>query len=186
MLPSRLSRSILLLAWGGLLSFGCEMRDEEARSGPASEWLEATARRLADGAATSATGGGSAGRLECIDNFTAGSRRAAEEGLPMLLVFRAAWCRWSGDLFDKVLADQAIAAAAGRVICVSVDADREAAVCRSFGVRVFPTLIVLDTDRRERFRSSGRAAQRGLDVALQAALAPPGKRVAAFPESPPR
>jgi hypothetical protein len=184
--PPCLSRPLLLFACGGLLALGCEIRDEEARSGPAAEWLEATARRLADGTPAAVTAASPSSRLECIDGFAAGSRKAAAGGLPMLLVFRATWCRWSSDLLDTVLANEAFAAATGRVVCVAIDADREAAVCRSFGVQIFPTVIVLDPDRRERFRGSGRAAQRGLDLALQAALAPPGKRVAVFPESTPR
>ncbi len=181
--PPRVSRRVLLAGCGGLLAIGCEVRDEEARAGPAAEWLEATAQRLSQGPATGPQAAVPAAGLEWIEGFEAGSRRAAERGLPLLLIFRAAWCRWSGELAEKVMADEQLLAATGRIVCASIDADREAAVCRSFGVRVFPTIIVLDADRRERFRGSGRAARRGLDGGLQAALAPAGRRIAAFPES---
>jgi hypothetical protein len=179
----RLSPRLMPIACGGLLALGCEVRDEEARSGPAAEWLEATARRLSDSQIQPTQAASAPRGLECIDGFAAGSRRAAEEGLPMLLVFRASWCRWSGDLADALATDAHLAAAAGRVICVSIDADHEAAVCRSFGVDAFPTVIVLGPDSRERFRGSGSAARRGLATAVQAALRPNGRRVAAFPES---
>ncbi len=174
------------IACGGLLALGCEVRDEEARSGPATEWLEATARRLGDPQATPATSTSPVRGVECIDGFAAGSKRAAEEGLPLLLIFRASWCRWSGELTEALAGDERLATTAGRVVCVSIDADREAAVCRSFGVAAFPTVIVIGPDSRERFRGSGAAARRGLAGALQAALAPAGRRVAGFPESTPR
>lgn len=173
-------RRLLVIAACGLPPIGCEVRDEEARTGPSAVWLETTARRLNDGRsmAVSRTGGGS---IEGVDGFAAGSRRATDAGLPMLLVFRASWCRWSGDFVESVLADERMAAAAGQVVCVAIDADREAAVCRSFGVRTFPTLLVLDADRRERFRATGAAARRGLAAALETAVAPPASRVAELP-----
>ena len=67
-----------------------------------------------------------------------------------------------------------------------VDADRDAATCRSFGVQIFPTAIVLDRDRRERFRASGLAAREGLAVAVEAALDDPPRRIASQPAPPPR
>jgi hypothetical protein len=177
-------RTLLAIAACGILLPGCEVRDEEVRTGPSAAWLETMARRLGDtpGKVTSRTDGG----VECIDGFAAGSRRAADAGLPMLLVFRAGWCRWSGTLVASVLADERIAAASGRIVCIAIDADREAAVCRSFGVRTFPTLIVLDADRRERFRATGAAARRGLAAALETAVAPATGRVAELPDRPAR
>lgn len=173
-------RRLLAIAACGIPLLGCEVRDEQPRSGPSAAWLETMARRLGDRPAKVAarTGGG----VECIDGFAAGSRRATDARLPMLLVFRASWCRWSGDLVESVLADSRMAAAPGRVVCVAIDADREAAVCRSFGVRAFPTLIVLDADRQERFRATGAAARSGLAAALETAVAPAAGRVAELPD----
>lgn len=179
-------RRLLGMAACGCLLVGCEVRDEEARTSPADAWYETMARRLDAGPTelrARATAGGS---VECIDSFAVGSRRARDGGLPMLLVFRAAWCRWSGDLVESVLADQRMASAAGRVVCVSIDADREPAICRSFGVQTFPTVLVLDSERRERFRATGAAARRGLAAAIDAACAgDDGPRVADLPATPP-
>lgn len=163
-----------------LLAAGCDVRDEEAHTGPAADWLESTAIRLASPTAPLVSRpAGSA--VECCDGFETGSRRASEAGLPLLLVFRATWCRWSGDLVDAVLADARLATAGGRFICASLDADRDAAVCRSFGVASFPTVIVLDADRREQFRASGAAARRDFAAALERVLARPHARVARTP-----
>jgi len=163
-----------------LLAAGCDVRDEEARTGPAAAWLESTAIRLSSSTATRATRPANSS-VECCDGFETGSRRASDAGLPLLLVFRASWCRWSGDLVDAVLADDRLASAGGRFICAAIDADRDAAVCRSFGVATFPTAIVLDADRREQFRASGEAARQGLTAALEGVLARPHSRVARTP-----
>jgi hypothetical protein len=164
----------------GLLAAGCDVRDEEARTGPAAAWLESTTIRLASPTAPLASRPNGSG-VECCDGFEAGSRRASEAGVPLLLVFRASWCRWSGDLVEAVLADARLATAGGRFICASIDADRDAAVCRSFGVAAFPTVIVLDADRREQFRASGAAARQGLASALEGVVARPRARVARTP-----
>ena len=160
-----------------LAATGCDVRDEEARTEPAAAWLETTAMRLAEPTATLANRPATSG-VECCDGFETGSRRASEAGLPLLLVFRASWCRWSGDLVDAVVADDRLATAGGRVICASIDADRDAAVCRSFGVAAFPTVIVLDANRREEFRATGAAAHQGLATALEGVLARPRERIA--------
>lgn len=178
-------RRLFAIAACGMLLAGCEVRDEEARSGPPSVWLETMAKRLGAGPARVASRAGGS-RVECVDGFAAGSRRATDAGLPMLLVFRASWCRWSANFVESVLADERMADATGRVVCVAIDADREAALCRSFGVRAFPTLIVLDAERRERFRASGSAARRGLSVALETAVAPAAGRIAELPAGPAR
>lgn len=160
-----------------LLAVGCDVRDEEARIGPAAAWLESTTNRLSSPSTPLASRPASAS-VECCDGFETGSRRASEAGLPLLLVFRASWCRWSGELVDAVLADERLATAGGRFICASIDADHDTAVCRSFGVAAFPTVIVLDADRREQFRASGAAARQGLAAALEGVLARPRSRVA--------
>lgn len=172
--------SLCLAVGCGLLAVGCDVRDEQARSGPATPWLESTARRLQAPLPTEVTRP-VGGRLECSAGYEAGSRRATEAGLPLVLVFRASWCRWSGGLLTAMVADDRLAALNGRFVCVSIDADREAATCRSFGVSGFPTVILLDADRREQFRATGAAARLGLAAAVESAVRRPRSRVAGLP-----
>lgn len=170
-----------------LLLAGCDVRDEEARRGTGSLWMTAALERLAGPRPRPAADTAAGGRgIEYIDGYAAGSRRAADAGLPMLLVFRANWCRWSQELVAETLADPRLAGLSGRIVAVSVDADRDAAACRSFGVRVFPTAIVLDRERRERFRASGVDARVGLAAAVAEALEAEPRRVAGQPAATPR
>ncbi len=166
----------------GLLAAGCDVRDEQARSGPATPWLEAAIRRLATPAPPRAEQPAS-GRVECCDGFETGSRRATEAGMPLVLVFRASWCRWSGNLLETALADPRLAALGDRFVCSSVDADREAAVCRAFGVGAFPTVVVIDADRREQFRATGASARQGLAAAVETVVGRPRARVALGPQA---
>jgi len=178
-MPRPSLRFLVALACG-CWATGCDVRDEQARSGPTDAWLETTVRRLASPAAGRADRPTSR-TIECCEGFETGSRRASEAGLPLLLVFRASWCRWSGDLVDAVVADERLADAGGRFVCAAIDADRDAAVCRSFGVAAFPAVILLDADRRERFRAVGGAARQGLAAALEGVLDQPRARVARVP-----
>ncbi|MFM1903165.1 MAG: hypothetical protein RLZZ440_1065 [Planctomycetota bacterium] len=160
---------------------GCELRDEEPPRPTAADWAPAAAERLATVIRSRDQLPQATDRLECVEGFAAGSRRAADAGLPLLLIFRAAWCPWSDEFATMAAADAALLAAADRFVCASVDADRDAAVCRSFGVRAFPTVIALDAARRERFRATGAAARERLSAAVAALVAEPPPRVAGDP-----
>lgn len=172
----RLPPLVLLLA--AVIAGGCEFHDEEATSLSAAAWAPGVTERLVPPAARRGSPAGTAGRLECVDGFAAGSRRAADTGLPLLLIFRASWCRWSDDFLTTALADTDLLDAADRFVCATVDADREAATCRSFGVRAFPTVIALDAARRERYRATGATARGRLPAALAAMVADPPPRMA--------
>ena len=146
---------------------GCDIRDESVPAGDASSLWPAAVLDPA-GARTEA-GGEPAARpaIEYVEGYEAAVRRARAEGLPMLLIFRATWCRWSGEVTHGPLNDRTVVALARRFVCVTVDADRDAATCRTFSVAAFPTVIVLDAAGEERFRATGAAAADGLATALK-------------------
>lgn len=169
-----------------LFATGCDVRDEEARSGQQSPWLPHVVDRLAAPSNRTVEAPAPGRSIEFIDGYAAGSRRADDDGLPMLLVFRASWCRWSDAFVADAGGEPRLAGLAGRVVCVAIDADREPATCRSFGVHAFPTAIVLDRERREIFRASGADARVGLAVALESALDETPRRIAAQPADPSR
>jgi thioredoxin-like negative regulator of GroEL len=124
--------------------------------------------------------------IDVVDGYAIGSRRAIESGLPMLLVFRASWCRWSEAFLAEVPAEPRLVGLAGQFVCITIDADRDPATCRSFGVDAFPTVIVLDRERRETFRATGAAARSGLAVAVESVLREPPSRIAGQSSTPSR
>ncbi|NBW88175.1 MAG: hypothetical protein EBR23_15435, partial [Planctomycetia bacterium] len=108
--------------------------------------------------------------IEFVEGFEAGSRRASAGELPMLVVFRAGWCRWSAELAVAAAADPSIVALSRRFVCVTVDADRDVATCREFGVEAFPTVLLVEADGSERHRAVGAAAADSLATAMEGVL----------------
>lgn len=151
---------------------GCDIRDEAVE--PA-----ATAPLLRTDAALAGMLGRAAERitpqrraLEYVDGFEAGRKRAAAEAKPLLVICRAAWCRWSAEMTQDTLAEPRIIGLASRFVCVMVDADRHADTCRDLDVTAFPTVILLAPTGEERYRGVGRPSTPELVAALEATLRP--------------
>ncbi len=159
-------------------ALGCEVRDEPtAPAAPGWRVVPVVAARpLLEAAAAAPTA------IEYVEGFDSGLRRAAEDGRPLLTVCRAAWCRWSADIGHGPLADPRVVSLSRRFVCVAVDADRDAATCRRFGVDRFPTVLLFDASGTERFRTSGSAAE-GLADAMAGLLEnrATSRRIAADP-----
>lgn len=174
----------LILVLAAAPTAGCDVRDEAARPAAAPRpWPLAaldSATRLGDGRANA--DGPLA--IEYLEGFEAASRRAASGSLPILLVFRASWCRWSSEVAQGPLADRSLVGLSRRFACATVDADRDPDICRSFSVTAFPTVILLDAHGRERFRATGASAAGGLAAAMTDVLSNPirPQRLAADPE----
>ncbi|TDJ66765.1 MAG: DUF255 domain-containing protein [Planctomycetota bacterium] len=93
-------------------------RDEPARG--AIEWFEGTYQAALD-------------------------RAAAEERL-VFIDFWTDWCRWCDRLHAETYAADSVVAELQDVVCITVDAESEsgAALARRFGVRKYPTLLVVN------------------------------------------
>jgi hypothetical protein len=150
---------------------GCEVRDELA-SPPAADW---PAVPVIDARPLFPAAGATPTAVEYVEGYESGLRRAAEDGRPLLVVFRGSWCRWSAELVHGTLADQRIVDLSRRFVCVAVDADRDAATCRRFAVDRFPTVLLVDAAGTERFRVTGSTAA-GLADAMAGMLAAPTAR----------
>ncbi len=147
-----------------VLATGCEVRDEQATQ-PTLQWLAAAHVDGPPGVDNRRAA--AALRIEYVEGYEAGLRRAADGGLPMLVVFRAAWCRWSGELAQGALTERQTVDLSRRFVCVIVDADRDEATCRRFGIGGFPTVVLIDASGEERFRATGSAAAGGLTAAMR-------------------
>lgn len=177
--PVRLAALTVLVA----LAAGCEVRDERAAA-PRSGWSlvpVVDSRPLLQGNSATPT------TIEYVEGYESGLRRAAEDGRPLLLVFRGSWCRWSAELAQETLTDPRIVGLSRRFVCVAIDADRDATTCRHFGVDRFPTVLLLDAGGGERFRVTGSAAD-GLADAMAGLLGATAdrRRMARRPTAPAR
>lgn len=161
---------LLSLTVAVVLAAGCDIRDEPVRTGPGDSLWPVVAERAAAGGDLPLREPHARPTIEYVEGYQSAQRLAETEGLPMLLVFRASWCRWSGELAQGPLADRQVVALSKRFVCATVDADRDAATCRRFGVSGFPTVLVLDASGEERFRATGSSAARRLATALRRVL----------------
>jgi thiol:disulfide interchange protein len=161
-MPARkpLASAVALLQAACLLGVvGCEIRDEPVRP------------IIRNGLAGAGAGRAVEQGVEYAGGYEDGLKRSTAEQKPLLVIFRAAWCRFSAELTQRTLVDPRLVELSRRSVCVMVDADRDAETCRSFGVNAFPTLIVLGPGGRERFRATGRPAADAVVAALEEALA---------------
>lgn len=158
----RTARRRVAAAWlGAAIVTGCAVRDEPVKSPDGPTFWPHAARGQAG-----SRPGGTETEIAYVDGYETAARRARADGRPLLLVFRASWCRWSGALVRGPLADPRLVALTRRCVCTQVDADRDAATCRAFAVTAFPTVVVVDAAGRECFRGTGAAATLGLAAAI--------------------
>ena len=167
--PQRLRIAACLLAVF-LTGTGCEIHDEQVQSGS----VTVGEQRLLP----SPRGGGgqivnhdAPTSIEYVEDYAAGLERASTSGRPLVIICRASWCRWSAGLSQGVLADPDVVQRSSRCVCVTLDADRDADVCRRLGVRGFPTVILQTPDGREVKRLTGRSEVRTLAAAIAEATA---------------
>jgi hypothetical protein len=163
---------LLLPAAACLVLVGCEIRDEQVRTTQPSRlrWPDPISRRL--DADTAPAAGQTAGTIAFVESCAAGRRLADAGNKPLLIIFRATWCRWCSAFTQQTLNDPAIVALSEQFVCVQVDADRNGDVCRRYGVTHFPTVLILAADDSELTRRSGHTLAADLQPLLRQALTP--------------
>jgi thiol:disulfide interchange protein len=147
-------QSLLMCACLTLLA-GCEVRDEypQARHGKA-----AAGSHVARG------------QLEFIDGFERGYAEAQRLGKPMMLFFTAEWCHFCHQMADDAFVNPQVVSLSNRFVCVLIDADREADVCRQYRVMAFPTIQFTGVDGLPLNRIEGKRPGHQVMMAMQAAL----------------
>ena len=111
------------------------------------------------------------GKVNFVHDAAAGFELAEEQQLPCMLFFTAEWCTYCHKMEESAFADAGVAGLANHFVCLLIDADREARLCRRLGVKGFPTVLFVSADGRQLHRQVGlqSAAQlaRGMQTALQ-------------------
>jgi hypothetical protein len=163
---------LLLPAAACVVVVGCEIRDEQVRMRQPARlrWPDPITRRL--DADTTPAAGQTASTIAFVESCAAGRRLADAGNKPLLIIFRATWCRWSSAFTQQTLSDPAIVALSEQFVCVQVDADRDGDVCRRYGVTHFPTVLILAADDSELTRRSGHTLAADLQPLLRQALSP--------------
>ena len=90
----------------------------------------------------------------------AGSLEEAEAasqktGDPILASFEAYWCPWSRLLRDSIYTNRAVRESLAAYECVAIDADRDSGLCATYDIKLYPTVLVLDSYGNEINRITG-------------------------------
>jgi thiol:disulfide interchange protein len=145
---------------------GCEIRDEAAAA--------AASRALGLEAGPSAA---APGAIEYVEGYAAGLRRSTGDNRPLLIVFKARWCRWCAEFTEATLTNRRVVGLSRQFVCVLIDADRHADDCRRFAVREFPTLVVARPGGEELHRWVGCPSPDEIAAGMEGTL--PATRLAA-------
>jgi len=162
----RWSLAASLAAMVVMAGAGCEIRDEGADSA-ASRALGLEPGPPEDGPAA----------IEYVEGYAAGLRRSTADNRPLLIVFKACWCRWCAEFTESTLTNRRLVVLSRQFVCVMIDADRHADDCRRFAVREFPTLVVARPDGAETRRWVGCPAPDEIASGMEGSL--PAARLAA-------
>jgi thioredoxin-related protein len=150
----------ILLVVGTLL--GCEVGIEQpprAASAPSrSDERTASGARL-DG-----------GHLQFVEGFARGRKLAASQSKPMLLFFTAHGCTYCRQMAAEAFTHPQVVSLSGQFVCVLIDADAEAEVCRRYQVTGFPTIQFLSPRGVPLNRVVGKQPGHQVMMAMQAAL----------------
>ncbi len=158
-----------------ILLFGCDIQDESVQPAAATtnQLLRADTAMLVDMLDHNSDAPAIKPKsLEYVDGFDAGLKRAQSESKSLLVICRAAWCRWSAEMTQGPLSDPHIIGLASRFVCVMVDADRHTDTCQNLNVTAFPTVMIISSLGDESFRAVGRPSTDTLASALREHLQP--------------
>ena len=153
---------------------GCDIRDEQVQRPDSSSGNLLMPPDTQLGSGLWARGQGvAAASIEYSDDYATGLTRAKAENKPLLLIFRARWCRWSGEMVQETLIDSRIVSLSKQFVCVLVDADHDSHVARVLNVKRFPTVLVVGLNGQERSRTTGRSAVATLAETMRDGLRSP-------------
>lgn len=138
------------------LATGCEIRDQAPPEAVANPARAAPPSKH--------------GHVAFVDGYDCGCQLAREHRKPMLVFFTAEWCKYCRQMAAEAFVDQVVVDLSREFICVLVDADAEASVCRQFEVRSFPTIQFVSADGVRLHRLVGKQPPHHLIAQMRTAL----------------
>jgi hypothetical protein len=117
------------------------------------------------------------GGLQFVEGFAAGREAAVKQRKPMLLFFTASWCQYCHQMADEAFAHPQVISLSQQFVCVLVDADAEAEVCRQFQVTGYPTIQFLSPRGVPLNRVVGKQPGQQVTMAMQTALQQVARRL---------
>jgi thioredoxin-like negative regulator of GroEL len=96
-----------------------------------------------------------AAEIHWASNFEAAMQEARAEQKFVMIDFYTTWCYWCKVLDTRTYADDKVAAGAGGLVCVKVNAEAEQKLAATYGVSAYPTVVFLNPDETLRQKIRG-------------------------------
>jgi thiol:disulfide interchange protein len=110
------------------------------------------------------------GKIHFIDDYQQGLELAQQQGVPLMLFFTADWCKFCHQMAQEALSQDHVAQLSERFVCVLVDNGSQAALCRDFRVRSYPTILFLSPRGVPLNRVTGKQPSHRVMMEMQSAL----------------
>lgn len=110
------------------------------------------------------------GKVHFIDDYHLGLEMAQQQGIPLMLFFTADWCKFCHQMAEEALSQDHVAQLSERFVCVLIDNGSQAALCRDFRVRSYPTLLFLSPRGVPLNRVTGKQPSHIVMMEMQSAL----------------
>ncbi len=85
------------------------------------------------------------GELLFYTDYRQGCEVARQQNKPILLFFTATWCHYCHEMARESFTNNQVINLSDRFVCILVDADASPMLCRTYGVRGFPTIQFLSS-----------------------------------------
>jgi thiol:disulfide interchange protein len=95
--------------------------------------------------ASDPTPGIARGELLFYTDFRQGCEAARQQNKPILLFFTAQWCHYCHEMARESFTNNQVINLSDHFVCILVDADASPMLCRTYGVRGFPTIQFLSS-----------------------------------------
>jgi thioredoxin-like negative regulator of GroEL len=119
----------------------------------------------------------SAGELICESDYLSALERAERQGLPVMVVFAHPESRNCYELAEEGFRHQKVVTLSKRFVCVVVDVQKQAELCRQLDVSRFPTVQFLSSTGRPLNRFVGNRPAHEVALEMQHALQALARRV---------
>lgn len=151
----------------GLFVLGCDTNARTPADGATSARFESGDPRLLPPAT-----------VGFVEGYYQGYAAANQQGKPLMAFFTSDACRFCREMVQTAFTDQDVIRLSERFVCVRVDADLEADVCREFRIEAFPTVVFLSPRGVPLNRFTGRRSGAELATEMQDALDATARRAA--------
>ncbi|GHT21513.1 hypothetical protein FACS189419_02530 [Planctomycetales bacterium] len=108
--------------------------------------------------------------VQFVENHSEGLEIAAREKKPVLLFFTISENNSSQRMLEAAFCNEEIIQLAKHFVCIKVDGVLETSVCKTLGIKGFPTIVLTNSSGNEIQRLTGKPSAEQLAVQMHVVL----------------